>query len=381
MDAEQLAAAAAKIQSVQRGRFVRSQKRKTSADAKTARAQREAAAVLELLNTQLANVVQSHSAAATKIQARIRGHQVKQHISQIADRFSPLDFAGIKKGLHTLGRNPHTLRHCMIGCSLQALELSDLAAIAEFPLLQTVDVSYNAIADLTPLAALPFLQELNASHNSITDVLAYKVLQGKDFRAWSHVLLQLRAVNSQHFLLRSHCDQSPTNSCIAKWSELESWQTEIPRQHSVLTSADLSYNNITSIRALSHHCNLQRLNLSSNGIKVIAGLEGLVCLRHLDLSCNSITTIQGLDGLPLVELNLSDNSITIIQNLPGEVFTTNMDNNSSSAISISSSSKSVPLRRLNLARNAITDLSGLQHCTSVVALELTGNAVAAVRQT
>jgi hypothetical protein len=48
MDAEQLAAAAAKIQSVQRGRFVRSQKRKTSADAKTARAQREAAAVLEV---------------------------------------------------------------------------------------------------------------------------------------------------------------------------------------------------------------------------------------------------------------------------------------------------------------------------------------------
>jgi hypothetical protein len=48
---------------------------------------------------------------------------------------------------------------------------------------QTVDVSYNAIADLTPLAALPFLQELNASHNSITDVLAYKVLQGKDFRS------------------------------------------------------------------------------------------------------------------------------------------------------------------------------------------------------
>jgi hypothetical protein len=48
---------------------------------------------------------------------------------------------------------------------------------------QTVDVSYNAIADLAPLAALPFLQELNASHNCITDVLAYKVLQGKDFRS------------------------------------------------------------------------------------------------------------------------------------------------------------------------------------------------------
>jgi Leucine-rich repeat (LRR) protein len=182
-------------------------------------------------------------------------------------------------------------------------------------------------------------------------------------------------------LLRFHCDQPPTNSCSAKWSELASWQTEIPRQHSVLTAADLSYNKITSMRALSHHCNLQRLNLSSNGIKVIAGLEGLVCLRHLNLSCNSITTIQGLDGLPLVELNLSDNSITAIQNLPCEVFTTTMDNNSSSACSSSSSSKSVPLRRLNLARNAITDLSGLQHCTSVVALDLTGNAVAAVRQT
>jgi hypothetical protein len=49
MEAEQLAAAAAKIQSVQRGRFVRSQKRRSSAETnKTARAQREAAGTLEV---------------------------------------------------------------------------------------------------------------------------------------------------------------------------------------------------------------------------------------------------------------------------------------------------------------------------------------------
>jgi Leucine-rich repeat (LRR) protein len=183
---------------------------------------------------------------------------------------------------------------------------------------------------------------------------------------------------------------TPYNSCSAEWSELQSWQVEVPREHSVLCTADLSYNNITSMRPLADHCNLQRLNLSSNGIKVIAGLEGLLCLRHLDLSCNSITKIQGLDGLPLVELNLSDNNITVIQNLPCEVSSTATDNNnnnnnttssSSSSSSSTSSSKSVALRRLNLARNAITDLSGLQHCTSVVALDLTGNAVAAVRQT
>ena len=142
MDAEQLGAAAAKNQSLQRGRLVRQQKSRASAENnhKTARAQREAAATHEVASTVQS---QAHSAAATKIQARIRGHQAKQRIAHVADGGAPLSCASITKGLHTLGRNPHTLRHCMIGCSLPALELSDIAAIAEYPLLQVIQLSNN----------------------------------------------------------------------------------------------------------------------------------------------------------------------------------------------------------------------------------------------
>lgn len=80
----------------------------------------------------------------------------------------PLDRADIKKGLHTLGRNPYDTRQCYIGLMVANLGVSSIDAIADFPLLQIVDVSGNSISNIKPLSRLPFLHDLNISHNLLT---------------------------------------------------------------------------------------------------------------------------------------------------------------------------------------------------------------------
>lgn len=107
-------------------------------------------------------------AAASKIQARIRGDKARKDFNRKSPGGLPLDRADIKKGLHTLGRNPHDLRLCYIGLMAANAGVSNINSIVEFPLLQTVDLSGNCISCTKPLSRLPFLHDLDVSHNCLT---------------------------------------------------------------------------------------------------------------------------------------------------------------------------------------------------------------------
>lgn len=107
-------------------------------------------------------------AAASKIQARIRGEKARKDFNRAAAGDFPLDRADIKKGLHTLGRNPHDMRQCYVGLMAANAGVSDIKAITGFPLLQTVDLSGNRISSAKPLSRLPFLHDLDMSHNCLT---------------------------------------------------------------------------------------------------------------------------------------------------------------------------------------------------------------------
>lgn len=111
---------------------------------------------------------QDQNAAAAKIQARIRKDKVRKEARRAAPGGAPLDRADIKKGLHTLGRNPHDMRQCYIGLKAANAGVSDITAIASFPLLQTVDLSGNFISNVKPLSRLPFLYDLDISQNCLT---------------------------------------------------------------------------------------------------------------------------------------------------------------------------------------------------------------------
>lgn len=103
--------------------------------------------------------IRAQSEAATAIQASVRSNLAKKR-ALAASPSSPalLDRTTVRGGLHTLGRDPHTLRPCYIACSVADKGLLGVAALKDFPLLQTLDISGNQIEDLQPLAALPFLQ-------------------------------------------------------------------------------------------------------------------------------------------------------------------------------------------------------------------------------
>lgn len=107
-------------------------------------------------------------AVASKIQARIRGDRARKDFSRAAPGGVPLDRADIKKGLHTLGRNPQDLRLCYVGLMAANAGVSNINAIVDFPLLQTVDLSGNCISSTKPLSRLPFLNDLDISHNCLT---------------------------------------------------------------------------------------------------------------------------------------------------------------------------------------------------------------------
>lgn len=107
-------------------------------------------------------------AAALKIQARMRGGKARKEASRTALGGIPLDRGDIKKGLHTLGRNPHNMRQCYVGLMASNAGVSRIDAIEGFPLLQTVDLSGNCISSTKPLSRLPFLHDLDISHNCLT---------------------------------------------------------------------------------------------------------------------------------------------------------------------------------------------------------------------
>lgn len=109
--------------------------------------------------------------AASKIQARIRGDQARKDANRALTGGLPLDRADIKKGLHTLGRNPHDMRQCYVGLMAANAGVSKIDAITGFPLLQTVDLSGNSISSTKPLSRLPFLHDLDISHNCLTRYL------------------------------------------------------------------------------------------------------------------------------------------------------------------------------------------------------------------
>ena len=107
-------------------------------------------------------------AGAPRMQAANREDKAREEASRAFPGGGSLSLTEIKKGLHTLGRNPHDMRHCYVGLMAANAGVFDINAIANFPLLQNVDLSENHISSVKPLSRLPFLQDLDISHNCLT---------------------------------------------------------------------------------------------------------------------------------------------------------------------------------------------------------------------
>jgi Leucine-rich repeat (LRR) protein len=117
-----------------------------------------------------------------------------------------------------------------------------------------------------------------------------------------------------------------------------------------LESADYSNNSIDSMENIHKHRYLKNLILDNNNISEIKGLTNNKFLRMLSLNNNNIDTIENMEGLGLEELFLADNNISVIciELLP-------------------------LLRRLDLSKNNISKLKGLESVYRLKFLYLSHN--------
>eukprot|EP00741_Cyanophora_paradoxa_P008002 tig00001234_g7741.t1 len=171
-----------------------------------------------------------------------------------------LDKALVAAGLRNLGRTADGLKNAFLDLIVRGENISRIDLIEQYPHLQHVDLSNNALSSLRPLGALRYLLSVSATDNELAEVL--------DF-------------------------ESPF----------------------ILHSADLSRNRIASIRDLSAFVHLRSLVLDGNQIQEIAGLERLVNLEVLSLNNNAVTRISGLAKCPIKELLLNGNRIKRIENI------------------------------------------------------------------
>ncbi|KAJ3010372.1 hypothetical protein HKX48_007442 [Thoreauomyces humboldtii] len=120
-----------------------------------------------------------------------------------------------------------------------------------------------------------------------------------------------------------------------------------------LQHVDLSRNQIADIGNMGKHRFLMKLCLDRNLIRTLSGLSNCKYLTHLSLVNNSISTIQGLENLPLQFLDLRRNQLASLDG-------------------IETLSK---LEELHLAHNSITDLSPLTSLASIRLLSAPSNAI------
>lgn len=160
----------------------------------------------------------------------------------------------IVEGLSQLGKTADGNKTAYLRLDLSGSDLSDTQPLAKYVHLQTISIPNNEIRTLFPLGKISNLTNLDVSHNKLTDVLGLDIKAG--------------AISPLKF-------------------------------------ADLSHNNIRTVRLLTPFIKLCHLDLSSNQLVSPFGLGCLLSLQHLNLAYNKLANINALSTLTaLQELNL-----------------------------------------------------------------------------
>ena len=248
---------------------------------------------------------------------------------------SSLSHAAIEGALDGLSRCPDTLAFVYSSLAVPNRGLTDVDAVAQFPKIQTLDVSGNKLTSLACLAELPHLLELDASGNELAQPLEFQP---------------------------PHCRQSEPDRVDARGSSADAWCEGDSAVGSTLQRAVLRGNRVEALCDLSHHPYLQHLDLDNNRLSgCIGGIAGLSQLRVLSLRGNALTHLgPGLCGLPIEELRLDGNAI---EELDGDVL-----------------ARLPRLRVLTAARNRVSGLAGLARGMALERIDLSHNAVAGVAE-
>ena len=241
------------------------------------------------------------------------------------------------RGLHSIGAHPVSLQLVYLATNLSSLRLRDISLLANYTHLVVVDISNNLIESLEVFSHVPYLTTLLASQNRLVKCLEFAPPLCTEEKAWSQ---------GQHAI------------------------------GSMLTYADLSCNNVSSVGDIRQHQFLECLLLKDNAIESTLGLHHLRYLLVLDLTNNRLTSLVNLDGLRLHELYISGNRLSSLEGL-SELFSLRILHADSNLIDTTAPLARIPsLREISVSRNrikTIRDLENLQDLTRLVFLNVDGN--------
>jgi len=303
------------------------------------------------------------------------------------------------------------------------LGIQDLSGLERATNLQKLDLGHNRISELSPLAGLIGLAELSLNNNQIVDISLLARLTALTCvnLANNHHISNISAVSNMTELLElnlsrnSVVDITPLEDLIRlKRLDLGGGNhVDSIRPLARLTALTwllLDGNNITDISPLRHLTNLIRIDLDGNAITDISSLAELASLETLWLNHNQITDLSALSDLrSLVRLDVRHNPLdptAYTTHIPG-ISANNpdielsypeptelaqvdpesrfiADPNLKTAISMTiglegprdlAQSDMLALVHFAANRKGIKDLTGLEHATNLVDVDLSQNTI------
>ena len=186
--------------------------------------------------------------------------------------------------------------------------VADLTGLEHAAALEALDVAGHDIADLAPLRCLASLKTLNAGRNQISDIAALSGLTSLErLYLYDNQISDIAALSGLTSLERLYLYDNQISD-IAALSGLTSLERLYLYDNQIsdiaalsgltnLTALLVDHNQITGTAALSGLTGLTTLGLGDNQISDIAALSGLTALRTLYLFDNDITDLGALSGL------------------------------------------------------------------------------------
>jgi Leucine-rich repeat (LRR) protein len=285
------------------------------------------------------------------------------------------------------------LEHCinLTELGLFGNQISDISPLENLTALTWLRLDSNQIIDISPLADLTSLTYLNLYGNEISDVTTVS---------------NLTSLTTLKLYLNQISDITPVSN-LTSLTEIELGNNQIidiaPLSNLTgLTELQLYLNQISDLSPLSNLTNLTILYLSGNQISDITPLSNLADLSDLRLDNNEISDIsplvdnEGIAEGDVVELRgnplsaeslctlipqLEDRGVEVLYDEPQAV--TFPDANLEAAIreAVGKPEGAIDicdlqgLTELYANEMAITNLTGLEHCTKLLDLRLSDNQI------
>lgn len=208
----------------------------------------------------------------------------------------------LERGLRDIGRSGDGTGMVYLSLALPGEGIVSLGAMAGLSMLQSIDLSDNALTDnqMGCLDQLPYLLNLNLSGNSLSqfpDLQATVNLKSADLSRNSLTSLECSA----HRFIKSLIVDDNQLSSLAGLAHCRCLRNLSACRNQLTGTQDLA--------ALADPT-LERLLISGNQVEAVTGLEALLGLVLVDASQNRLKSLAGLDNHPiLVDLFAADNDI------------------------------------------------------------------------